>query len=159
MCDSWRASILWIQKPAVLFCLFFFLPGVTVQLLSVGNVHGFSRGQLLSLMCSQPSTSNISSCCENAACNLSHDCQQGGFINQPVGGAGRRQGQTGNQENSRCLSRRLKSNPKSTPEINLRFVLMHCLKPIYHCVISRLRFHIKFLRSFAALPKVPSFLK
>lgn len=30
-CDSWGANVLWVQKPAVLFCLFFFLPGLTIQ--------------------------------------------------------------------------------------------------------------------------------
>lgn len=80
-------NVLWIQNPAVLFCLFFFLPVLTIQLLSAGNIHGFSPGYLLSLTCSQPSTSNISSCWEDATCNIFHGCQQWGFINQPLGGA------------------------------------------------------------------------
>lgn len=86
-CDSWGANVLWVQKPAVLFCLFFFLPGLTIQFLSAGNVHSFSFENLLSLTCGQLSTSNITSCWEDATCSIFHDCQQQGFINQPVGGA------------------------------------------------------------------------
>lgn len=43
-CDSWGTNVLWIQKPGVLFCLFFFLPVLTIQLLSAGNVQGVSLG-------------------------------------------------------------------------------------------------------------------